>query len=116
MPGSPVIDFGQTRHGGYREEPGVARQSDVETFCALRLFIDSWRWQGVPWYLRSGKCLAETATEVIVQLKPTPRGYSGFIGRPSRGYCRKSALLNPVFCSIAPETPMSNRRACSQNS
>ena len=109
-------DLVRGQYAGYREEPGVARQSDVETFCALRLFIDSWRWQGVPWYLRSGKCLAETATEVIVQLKPTPRGYSGFIGRPSRGYCRKSALLNPVFCSIAPETPMSNRRACSQNS
>ena len=49
------------------------RQSDVETFCALRLFIDSWRWEGVPWYLRSGKCLAETAAEVIVQLKPPPQ-------------------------------------------
>ena len=47
--------------------------SDVETFCALRLFIDSWRWEGVPWYLRSGKCLAETAAEVIVQLKPPPQ-------------------------------------------
>ena len=44
---------------GYRDEPGVAQDSDVETFCALRLFIDSWRWAGVPWYLRSGKCLAD---------------------------------------------------------
>src|SRR5581483_9922901 len=40
---------------GYRDEPGVAADSDVETFCALRLFIDSWRWAGVPWHLRSGK-------------------------------------------------------------
>ncbi|HEY5113133.1 MAG TPA: glucose-6-phosphate dehydrogenase, partial [Coriobacteriia bacterium] len=47
--------------------------SDVETFCALRLFIDSWRWAGVPWYLRSGKCLPETATEVLVELKPPPQ-------------------------------------------
>jgi len=39
----------------------------------MRLFIDSWRWQGVPWYLRSGKCLATTATEVIVRLKPPPQ-------------------------------------------
>lgn len=58
---------------GYRKEPGVAKYSDVETFCALRLFIDSWRWQGVPWYLRSGKCLATTAAEVLVELKPPPQ-------------------------------------------
>ncbi|MBU2727247.1 glucose-6-phosphate dehydrogenase, partial [Acidithiobacillus ferridurans] len=58
---------------GYRKEPGVAKDSDVETFCALRLFIDSWRWQGVPWYLRSGKCLAATAAEVLVELKPPPQ-------------------------------------------
>jgi glucose-6-phosphate 1-dehydrogenase len=66
-------DLVRGQYVGYRKEPGVARQSDVETFCALRLFIDSWRWQGVPWYLRSGKCLAETATEVIVQLKAPPQ-------------------------------------------
>ena len=58
---------------GYRDEAGVAKDSDVETFCALRLYIDSWRWAGVPWYLRSGKCLAETATEVLVKLKPPPQ-------------------------------------------
>ena len=51
----------------------MSKSSDVETFCALRLFIDSWRWEGVPWYLRSGKCLAETATEVLVELKPPPQ-------------------------------------------
>jgi glucose-6-phosphate 1-dehydrogenase len=58
---------------GYRDEPGVAKDSDVETFCAVRLFIDSWRWAGVPWYLRSGKCLPETVTEVVVELKPPPQ-------------------------------------------
>ena len=51
----------------------MAKDSDVETFCALRLFVDSWRWAGVPWYLRSGKCLAETAHEVLVELKPPPQ-------------------------------------------
>jgi glucose-6-phosphate 1-dehydrogenase len=61
------------QYAGYRNEPGVAKGSDVETFCALRLFIDSWRWQGVPWYLRSGKCLAATAAEVLVELKPPPQ-------------------------------------------
>jgi len=51
----------------------VAKNSDVETFCALRLFIDSWRWAGVPWYLRSGKYLADTASEVLVELKSPPQ-------------------------------------------
>ncbi len=58
---------------GYRDEPGVAKNSDVETFCALRLTIDSWRWAGVPWYLRSGKCLAESAAEVRVELRAPPQ-------------------------------------------
>jgi glucose-6-phosphate 1-dehydrogenase len=66
-------DVVRGQYAGYRKEPHVARNSDVETFCALRLFIDSWRWNGVPWYLRSGKLLAETAVEVLVQLKPPPQ-------------------------------------------
>ena len=66
-------DVVRGQYTGYRKEKGVAKDSDVETFCALRLFIDSWRWAGVPWYLRSGKFLAETAVEVIVQLKPPPQ-------------------------------------------
>ncbi|MHB8347922.1 MAG: glucose-6-phosphate dehydrogenase [Acidiferrobacterales bacterium] len=66
-------DMVRGQYRGYRKEPGVAKNSDVETFCALRLFIDSWRWEGVPWYLRSGKYLAETAAEVLVELKPPPQ-------------------------------------------
>ena len=66
-------DLVRGQYAGYRKEPDVAKSSDVETFCALRLFIDSWRWEGVPWYLRSGKYLAETATEVLVELKPPPQ-------------------------------------------
>jgi glucose-6-phosphate 1-dehydrogenase len=66
-------DLVRGQYAGYRKERGVAKNSDVETFCALRLFIDSWRWAGVPWYLRSGKYLAETATEVVVELKPPPQ-------------------------------------------
>jgi glucose-6-phosphate 1-dehydrogenase len=57
---------------GYRDEPGVAADSKVETFAALRLSIDSWRWSGVPFYLRAGKCLPVTATEVVVELRPPP--------------------------------------------
>ena len=66
-------DMVRGQYAGYRREPDVAKNSDVETFCALRLFIDSWRWAGVPWYLRSGKFLANTATEVLVELKPPPQ-------------------------------------------
>ena len=66
-------DLVRGQYVGYRKEPDVAKNSDVETYCALRLFIDSWRWSGVPWYLRSGKYLAETATEVLVELKPPPQ-------------------------------------------
>jgi glucose-6-phosphate 1-dehydrogenase len=66
-------DLVRGQYAGYRKEPGVAKNSDVETFCALRLFIDSWRWEGVPWYLRSGKCLPATAAEVLVQLKRPPQ-------------------------------------------
>lgn len=66
-------DVVRGQYDGYQQEPGVAQESNVETYCALRLFIDSWRWAGVPWYLRSGKCLAITATEVLVKLKPPPQ-------------------------------------------
>ena len=66
-------DVVRGQYAGYRKEPDVAKNSDVETFCALRLFIDSWRWEGVPWYLRSGKYLPENATEVLVELKPPPQ-------------------------------------------
>ena len=66
-------DLVRGQYAGYRKEPGVAKDSDVETYCALRLFIESWRWEGVPWYLRSGKYMAQTANEVLVELKPPPQ-------------------------------------------
>jgi glucose-6-phosphate 1-dehydrogenase len=54
---------------GYRDEPGVAAESQVETFAAVRMFVDSPRWQGVPFYMRTGKCLPVTTTEVLVRFK-----------------------------------------------
>jgi glucose-6-phosphate 1-dehydrogenase len=57
---------------GYRNEPGVAPGSQVETYAAMRLFIDSWRWEGVPFLIRAGKCLPVTATEVLVKLRAPP--------------------------------------------
>ena len=66
-------DVVRGQYDGYRAEKDVAADSDVETFCALRLFIDSWRWAGVPWYLRTGKFLPTTAAEVLVQLRAPPQ-------------------------------------------
>jgi glucose-6-phosphate 1-dehydrogenase len=57
---------------GYQDEPGVAAGSTVETYAALRLEVDSWRWAGVPWILRAGKSLPITATEVVVRFKRPP--------------------------------------------
>jgi glucose-6-phosphate 1-dehydrogenase len=62
---------------GYRKEPGVAPDSKVETYAALALAIDSWRWSGVPFYLRAGKCLPVTATEVVVELRQPPANVFG---------------------------------------
>ena len=65
---------GQVR--GYRDEPGVAANSQMETFVALRLEINSWRWKGVPFYIRAGKSLPLTATEVLVKLRQPPAVFS----------------------------------------
>lgn len=57
---------------GYRAEPGVAADSVVSTYAALRLHVDSWRWEGVPFLVRAGKCLRTTCTEIVVELKQAP--------------------------------------------
>jgi glucose-6-phosphate 1-dehydrogenase len=61
---------------GYRDEPGVTPDSTVETYVALKLEINSWRWKGVPFYIRAGKCLPLTATEVVVKLRQPPAVFS----------------------------------------
>ena len=60
------------QYEGYHSEPGVAADSHVETFAAMRLEIESWRWSGVPFYIRAGKRMPVTATEVVVDLRPPP--------------------------------------------
>ena len=85
----PPLDPGNLVRGqfrGYREEPGVAPDSTVETFAALRLEVDSWRWRGVPFYIRAGKCLPVTCTEVVVRLRQPPTMYEGYDLKPN--YCR----------------------------
>jgi glucose-6-phosphate 1-dehydrogenase len=70
---------------GYRDEPGVEPESNVETFAAARLDIDSWRWAGVPWYVRVGKALAQNATEAVIELREPPRMLFDESGGPPPG-------------------------------
>ncbi|HEX4274738.1 MAG TPA: glucose-6-phosphate dehydrogenase, partial [Bryobacteraceae bacterium] len=72
MPASRAAGLVRGQFRGYRAEKGVAPDSNVETFAALRLEIDSWRWQGVPFYIRAGKCLPVTCTELLLRLRKPP--------------------------------------------
>jgi glucose-6-phosphate 1-dehydrogenase len=84
---------------GYRAEEGVAPDSQVETFAALRLHIDTWRWAGVPFYIRAGKCLPLTATEVFVELARPPQAVFG--EAESRGANTVHFRLGPdVFIAL----------------
>jgi glucose-6-phosphate 1-dehydrogenase len=86
-PGSPKqLVRGQFR--GYREEEGVAPDSKVETYAALTLHIDSWRWGGVPFYVRAGKRLPVTATEVVVELRPPPANVFGKVAPEQPNHVR----------------------------
>jgi glucose-6-phosphate 1-dehydrogenase len=68
-----ATDLVRGQYAGYRDEPGVAANSDTETYCALRVHVDSWRWAGVPFSIRAGKALAETVQEAVVELRQPPR-------------------------------------------
>src|SRR5262249_12519271 len=71
---------------GYGTAPGVALASKTETFAAFKLEIDSWRWRGVPFYLRAGKSLPVTCTEILLRLRQPPTMYQGF--SLSANHCR----------------------------
>jgi glucose-6-phosphate 1-dehydrogenase len=76
------------QYNGYRSAPGVALDSTVETYAALKLMIDNWRWAGVPIYIRSGKELAVTCTEVFIELRRPPRETFGEHVPMSSGHVR----------------------------
>jgi glucose-6-phosphate 1-dehydrogenase len=84
---------------GYRDEPGVAPESEVETFAAMQVHLNSWRWQGVPFFIRTGKCLPVTATEVMVFLKAPPQQVFDEPVPPQSNYFR--FRLGPDQVSIA---------------
>lgn len=76
-------DLVRGQFDGYRSEPGVAAGSGTETFAALRLWVDNWRWQDVPFHIRAGKNLPITCTELMVRLKRTPSVYSAHNPAPN---------------------------------
>ena len=84
---------------GYRQESGVAAGSTVETFAAMQLEIDSWRWRGVPFYIRAGKCLPVTCTEVLVRLRQPPTMYTGFDLKSNYYRLRISPDIAFAFCT-----------------
>ena len=75
MPPLETANLVRGQFRGYRDEPGVAADSQIETFAAMRLEVDSWRWRGVPFYLRAGKNLPITCTEILVRLRKPPTMY-----------------------------------------
>jgi len=96
LKGIPAIDPKEMVRGqfrGYRKEPGVAPNSTVETFVALRLHVNTWRWQGVPFFIRAGKCLPVTRTEVVARLRTPPPIVEGIALPPN--YLR--FRLSPEF-------------------
>jgi glucose-6-phosphate 1-dehydrogenase len=92
-------DVVRGQYRGYRDEPGVATDSTVETFAAVQLHVDSWRWSGVPFFIRAGKRLPVTATEVVVELRRPPHWI--FDEPPSRHANYVRFRLGPDRVAIA---------------
>jgi len=90
---------------GYRTEPGVAPDSKVETFAALKLEVDSWRWRGVPFYFRAGKNLPVTCTEMLIRLRLPPTMYTKYDVQPNHFRFRISPEVVGAFGlnAISPE-------------
>src|SRR5512143_307904 len=89
---------------GYRTESGVAPDSQIETFAALRLEIGSWRWQGVPFFIRAGKCLPVTCTEILLRLRRPPTAYPAAGLAPNYLRFRVSPDTTLAFGMMAPKT------------
>jgi glucose-6-phosphate 1-dehydrogenase len=97
IPPLETKDLVRGQFRGYRDEKGVAPNSQVETFAALRLEIDSWRWKGVPFYIRAGKCLPVTCAEIVVRFRIPPTMYSGFSLRENYFRFRISPEITVAF-------------------
>lgn len=98
---------------GYRSEKGVAPDSQVETFAAVRLYIDTWRWADVPFYIRAGKCLPLTTTEVVVTLKRPPLELFDEIEASERNYFRFQ-LSPEVIISVGTQVKQPGDEMCGE--
>jgi glucose-6-phosphate 1-dehydrogenase len=97
MPALEVKDVVRGQFNGYKKELGVAPNSMVETFAAVRLEIDSWRWKGVPFYIRAGKCLPVTCAEILVRLRQPPTMYENYKLAPNHFRFRISPDITAAF-------------------
>lgn len=79
---------------GYREDKGIAPDSETETYVAMKVYLDNWRWQGIPFYLRTGKRMEEKQSSIIIQFKPVP--HSSF------SYGKEGATPNRLIINIQP--------------
>jgi glucose-6-phosphate 1-dehydrogenase len=113
IPPLKVSDLVRGQFKGYRREPGVAPDSKVETFAALKLEIDSWRWRGVPFYIRAGKCLPVTCTEIQIHLRQPPTMYNRYDLKPNFIRFRISPEVVSAFGFnvVAPEDESVSRLA-----
>jgi len=105
MPPLAAKNLVRAQFKGYRSEPGVAPDSKVETFAALKLEVDSWRWRGVPFYFRAGKNLPVTCTEMLIRLRPAPTMYTRYDVQPNYFRFRISPEVVGAFGlnAISPE-------------
>ncbi|WP_080888579.1 glucose-6-phosphate dehydrogenase [Nitrospira japonica] len=97
IPTLEPIDIVRGQFRGYRNEAGVAPDSQMETFVALRLNVNSWRWQGVPFYIRAGKCLPVTCTEIVVRLRRPPTLFPTSTSEPNYFRFRISPEVTIAF-------------------
>ena len=98
------------QYKGYRQEPGVAPDSETETYAAMQLHLNSWRWQGVPFFIRAGKCLPVTATEVMVVLKAPPQQVFDEPVPPQSNYVRFRLGPDKVAIAIGARTKSPGER------
>jgi glucose-6-phosphate 1-dehydrogenase len=98
-------DLVRGQFNGYRAEPGVAADSQVETFAAFKLVVDSWRWRGVPFYFRAGKNLPITCTELLIRLRRPPTMYTQYEVKPNHFRFRISPEVVGAFGlnAVSPE-------------
>ncbi len=97
---SDTVVTGQ--YEGYRGEKGVAPDSTVETFAALKFMVDSWRWSGVPFYMKAGKCLGRSVTEIVITFRCPPQNFYGSSGTVS-------CTPNQVILGIQPDETVAIR-------